>query len=63
MAVRCEFCHTLIIHRLNGMYNRRDYRRKRLHEQTCNANPVNVKRDIRFAQIKANLLSRWINNG
>lgn len=37
-----------------------DRRQKFLHEQRCEYNPKVQKRNIRFAQIKANLLQRYL---
>lgn len=37
--MRCPYCHTLIIHKFNGNYNRLDRKRKSRHMRHCDERP------------------------
>lgn len=37
--MRCPYCHTLIIHKFGGNYNRMDKKRKAEHMRRCDERP------------------------
>lgn len=52
--MRCQYCHTLIVHRFSGEYTERDRAKRHRHERYCDENP-----DAEDEPTPADLLSNY----